>query len=143
MPTVNSNLIYPIFAMFVLTVIVLCRMFLLRVKDLRTGEVKLSYFRTYTQAGGSEKMLQASRHFTNLFEVPVLFYVICILGMIFSEGHLFVIAAWLYVAARVAHAWIHMGSNNVMSRMRAYAAGWLLLIFMWGLFLYHQLVPAI
>jgi hypothetical protein len=39
--------------------------------------------------------------------------------------------AWGYVAARVAHAVIHLGSNRVRHRLRAYAASWVFLLALW------------
>ncbi len=138
----NSLLIYPLFAMFLLTLFVMIRMFVTRVKALKSGAVKMSYFKIYNQEAGPTEMEQASRHFSNLFEAPVLFYVVTILGILFSEGYLFTGLAWGYVMARAVHAYIHLGSNHVMSRMRAYAVGWLMLILMWGVLMFHQLVPA-
>jgi len=85
---------------------------------------------------------QASRHFSNLFEAPVLFYVVCILGILFSEGLIFTGLAWGYVLAHVAHAYIHLGSNHVMFRLTTYTVSWTFLILMWGLLMFHQLVPS-
>ncbi len=137
----NAILIYPMFAMFVLTVVVLTRMFLTRLKALKSGSVRMSYFKIYNHDAGPEEMEQASRHFSNLFEAPVLFYVVCILGILFSEGLAFAVLAWLYVLARVAHAYIHLGPNNIINRMRAYGVSWLMLLAMWLLLIFHQLFP--
>lgn len=141
MATINVALFYPMLAMFILTVTVLLRMFVLRVGAIRSGQVSLNYFKIYTEKNGPEKMIQAERHFANLFEVPVLFYVVCILGMIFSEGTVFVTLAWVYVAARVVHACIHLGSNKIMWRMRSYMVGWLALAAMWILLAVHLSFP--
>ena len=142
MAITNSSLIYPMFAMFLLTLIVLLRMFTLRVAALKSGQVRMSYFRVMPgEIQAPEKMLQASRHFSNIFEAPVLFYVVCILGILFSEGTIFSVLAWVYVFSRVFHAYIHMGKNNVMHRMRAYFLGWMALTAMWILLVVHQLMP--
>ncbi len=138
MPLVNSTLLWPMFAMFVLSVIVLLRMVFTRFRAVKKGEVKAGYFKTYTVDGGPDDMLKASRHFSNLFEAPVLFYAVCILGMIFSEGSLFTVLAWIYVAARVFHAYVHMGSNKLIPRMCAYFVGWLALAGLWIVLVIHQ-----
>jgi hypothetical protein len=39
--------------------------------------------------------------------------------------------AWGYVLCRIVHAWIHLGANRVRYRLRAYFAGWLLLLALW------------
>lgn len=132
----NSNLIYPLFAMFVLTLLVTSRMFVTRIRALKSGAVKLSYFKIYNQEAGPSDMEQASRHFTNLFEVPVLFYVVTIVGILYSEGLVFTVLAWLYVLARLIHAYIHLGSNNVRHRMIPFGLGWLILIAMWAVVLF-------
>jgi hypothetical protein len=41
--------------------------------------------------------------------------------------------AWAYVAARVLHAFVHMGSNKIPPRMAIYGVSWALLLAMWGL----------
>ena len=41
------------------------------------------------------------------------------------------ILAWLYVAARIIHALIHLGGNRLRYRIRAYFAGWVVLAVLW------------
>lgn len=130
--TTSPHLVYPMFAMFLLTIITLVKMFIARRNAVVAGDMKLGYFKTFTGGEQSEEVLKTGRHFTNIFEAPVLFYIACILGMIvpLSEPY-FVILAWLYVAARSLHAFIHMGANKVIPRLKAYALSWLILTAMW------------
>jgi hypothetical protein len=117
--------------MFLLVVIVLGVMFLGRLKAVRSGSVKISFYRTLQGTEPTES-IQAVRHFINLFEAPVLFYVACLLGLILPvQSIVFVVLAWFYVAARAMHALIHLGKNDVIKRMRTYALGWLILLGMW------------
>jgi hypothetical protein len=136
----NSNLVFPLFAMFLLTSLVLGWMFYTRVRSIKSGAVKINFFKVYDQLGGPPEMLQASRHFSNLFEVPVLFYLVCVLGILFAEGSAFLILAWLFVGARVAHTIVHLSSNQVILRMRFYGTSWLILAAMWLQLVYHLLV---
>lgn len=127
----NVQIIFPMCAMFLLVLLVLGKMFLGRLTAIRSGSIKISFYRTL-QGQEPEQSIQAVRHFANMFEAPVLFYVACILGLILPIQNIaFVILAWLYVAARSLHAIIHLGKNDVIKRMRAYAFGWLALIAMW------------
>ncbi|UYL09937.1 MAPEG family protein [Bdellovibrio sp. SKB1291214] len=127
----NVHIVFPMCAMFLLVVIVLGVMFFGRVKAVRAGSIKIGYFRTLQGAEPAES-IQAARHFINLFEAPVLFYVACILGLILPVQAVgFVILAWAYVAARALHAFIHIGKNDVFKRMRAYGLSWLILLGMW------------
>jgi hypothetical protein len=139
MPSLQSDLIYPLFAMFILTTIVMLRMFWTRVSAIKSGQVKLRYFKVYPNEELPEKMVQASRHFSNLFEMPVLFYLVSVLGILFQEGQAFLILAWVYVLARVVQAYIHLGSNRVIRRMQAYAVSWAALSLMWVILLWHQI----
>ncbi len=129
----NANsLIYPMFAMVVLTACVLTVLFRRRVRAVREEQVTAKYFRTFQGEVEPEVTAQASRHFANLFEAPTLFYAGCLAAMVTHQtGPLIVALAWAYVAARVVHAWIHLGSNRVRHRLRAYFAGWLALGAMW------------
>ena len=39
--------------------------------------------------------------------------------------------AWTYVAARLAHAYVHLGSNRLGRRIYAYFASWLAFLALW------------
>lgn len=131
MIVLNAQLFYPMFALFLLTLTALIRMFLARVKAVKSGQLKINDFKVYTTPQPDE-VIKMSRHFTNLFEVPVLFYLVCLLGMVLGMTSLpFMILAWAYVFARVVHSIVHTGSNNVILRMRVYGLGWVFLTLMW------------
>jgi len=125
-------LIYPMFALVVLTSSVLVRLFRARVRAVSTGTVTAAYFRTYQDGAEPADSAKISRHFINLFESPVLFYTGCLAAMVVDQvSALFLVLAWLYVAARIVHAFIHMGANRVRRRLVAYFASWLVLFAMW------------
>ena len=69
----------------------------------------------------------------NLFELPVLFYGLC-LFLYVTDGvdTGYVIAAWVFFAFRVVHSFVHCTSNIVMLRFYLYSAGALALWFMLG-----------
>ncbi len=127
----NQNLMYiPCFAMIILSIIVLLRMFITRVDAIKNGKLKISNFRTLSQLENApEQMLQASRNFTNLFEVPTLFYAVAIFTVItFQVNYFTLICAWLFVLFRIFHSYVHLTSNNVKIRMIYYSFSWLALI---------------
>ena len=69
----------------------------------------------------------------NQFELPVLFYACSILLYTAEADNLAaVVLAWLFVASRYAHAYVHVTSNDLRWRGRLFAAGFLLLAAMWG-----------
>jgi hypothetical protein len=78
---------------------------------------------------------QAAENFRNLFEVPVLFYVLCA-ALVLTGGSTpgLVTAAWAYVALRAVHSLIHVTYNRVTHRFLVYVASTLLLFGMWAAF---------
>lgn len=127
-----SSLVFPMAAMVLLTVVVLVRMFRSRVAAVRTGQVDAAYFRLYQGSDEPESTRKLSRHFTNLFEAPTLFYVACLAAMITGlTGTVMVTLAWGYVAARTVHAFVHLGGNRLRKRILAYFVSWIFLVALW------------
>jgi hypothetical protein len=128
----DYRLIYPMFALVLLTIIVLATLFRRRVRAVREGTVPMRYFGIFQGAVEPEATAKAARHFSNLFEAPTLFYAGCLAAMVTRDAGMAVqVLAWIYVAARVAHAIIHLGGNRIGHRVRAYFVGWLALAGLW------------
>ena len=126
------TLIFPMFAMVLLTAAVLAKLFRSRVRAVRDGDLTASYFRTYQGATEPDYTAKPARHFINLFEAPTLFYVACLAAMITgATGPAMQVLAWLYVAARLVHSYVHLGPNRLRFRVRAYFGSWLILMGMW------------
>ena len=127
------NLIYPMAAMVLLTAVVLVLMFRARVAAVRSGLIEVEYFRLHQGAREPAESLKYSRHFTNLFEAPILFYTACLAAMVVGlNTTAMAVLAWVYVAVRILHAFIHLGANRLRFRRNAYGLGWLVLLGMWG-----------
>ena len=128
-----SSLVFPMAAMVLLTVVVLVRMFRSRVAAVRAGQVEAAYFRLYHGSDEPESTRKLSRHFTNLFEAPTLFYVACLAAMISGvTGTVMLVLAWGYVAARTVHAFVHLGGNRLRKRILAYFISWIFLVALWA-----------
>lgn len=126
------RLVYPMLAMVLLTFVVLVMLFRSRVRMVREGHAPGSYFRTFQGSREPDYAIKPARHFANLFEAPTLFYVGCLTAMVVGVSGAGVLAiAWAYVAVRAVHAWIHLGSNRVRHRIKAYFVSWLLLLALW------------
>jgi hypothetical protein len=68
----------------------------------------------------------------NQFELPVLFYAVSIILFMTQADNLpAVLLAWLFVASRYAHAFVHVTSNNLRYRSPLFALGFLALVGMW------------
>jgi len=130
----NPNaIIYPAIAMFALSIGVIIKLGTTRFVAIRRREVSIRFFRTYDEGTQPKRLHLLSRHVQNHFEIPPLFYVGVILtyiaGFVTLAGVTF---AWLYVASRSLHTYIHLGSNNVTHRFFVFAAS---LLFLFGLWL--------
>ena len=125
-------LVYPMFALVVLTATVLVILFRSRVRAVREGKVTAKYYRIFQGETEPEEAAKPARHFSNLFEAPTLFYAGCLAAMVTADSGASVqMLAWLYVAARAVHAYIHLGRNRLGRRINAYFVSWLVLITLW------------
>jgi hypothetical protein len=128
----DYQLIYPMSALVLLTMVVLMTLFRRRVRAVRQGQVSMGYFGIFQGEREPEATAKAARHFSNLFEAPTLFYVGCLAAMVTHDVGIAVqVLAWAYVAARIVHAVIHLGGNQIRQRVRAYSVGWLALAGLW------------
>lgn len=128
-----DSLVYPMFAMVILTAATLGRLFAGRLSAVGSGTADARYFKTYQDGGEPAATAQLSRNFINLFEAPTLFYAACLAAMAVLPPSKVVLAlAWLYVASRVIHSWVHTTSNRLNHRIGAYFLSWALLLALWG-----------
>lgn len=128
-------MLYPMYAMVLLTFAVAVVMFRSRVRAVREGKVRMGYYKTFN---GPQEIpdfaLLPARHFTNLFEVPILFYAVCLAAMILeATGPAMTALAWVFVCARYAHAFIHLTYNKLYHRIAAFALGLFTVVAMWTL----------
>lgn len=81
-----------------------------------------------------ESVVKVSNNLANQFESPVLFYALCLmLHAIDGVSLPALLLAWLYVALRVVHAGIHIGSNQLSRRMPVFVLGTGVLLALLGL----------
>lgn len=136
-------MIYPMTAMVALTFVVAGMTLWARIAAARSGELSPGYFRLMQKKEEAEvpaAVVKTGRHFSNLFEMPVLFYVAGTLHIVMQlQSTLALGLAWAFVFFRCVHAFIHLGYNNVMHRLAAFMAAnlcvlllWLLLIIPYG-----------
>jgi hypothetical protein len=126
------NLVFPMFAMFALTAVVLVLLFRSRVRAIGEKQVTPGYFKVYQGQVEPEYAAKRSRHFSNLFEAPTLFYAVCLAAMVTQQSdRALEVLAWLYVAARYVHSFIHLGRNEIVPRLSAYFTSWAVMAAMW------------
>lgn len=127
-----NAVLYPMFVMVMLTFIILLFTFRVRSSSVKSGEVSIKYFSVYQGEHIPEIVHKTSRHFSNLFEIPVLFYVAGLLYVTLDQTSSFTVnCAWAFVASRIVHTCIHLGYNNVVHRLIVYAIGVACVLAMW------------
>src|SRR5688572_28895903 len=133
--TLSPTLIlYPQFVMFLLAAVVLLRMRTLRFGAVREGQLTVGYFRAFEGAVPPDPLRVIERHFANLFEVPMLFHIGCLMAYATRFVHGWAVGAvWLYVVLRIVHTTVHLTRNDVIVRFSLYMASNVVLAAFWGL----------
>ena len=79
----------------------------------------------------SEGVVKTSNNLANQFQVPVLFYALCLMAFsIEAVGPVFLSLAWAFVVTRYMHAYVHITTNVVPRRLMLFSVGVLILIAM-------------
>lgn len=125
------KLIYPALAM-ILWIFVVGVILALRRKDAyASGAVRMDEVSVSTERYPLPARL-ASANFSNQFETPVVFFALIMLAMeAGATGYAMALLAWLYVASRIVHTFIHIGPNRLPLRGAVYGVGVLALFLMW------------
>lgn len=128
-------ILLPAVAMVLLTGIVWLRLGTDRIAELRARRIHPQKIATSKQSAEMLQNVQSADHFRNLFEMPVLFYVLCgFLEITQLTTPLLLACAWGFVLLRAYHTYIHLTHNNVVKRFRAFVASSMVLYVMWGIF---------
>lgn len=128
----NEKLFLCLIPIYILYIVFLgLLMFRRRMSALRSKAIPFEYLKTYqTQAPESLRVVQ--NHFTNQFEVPILFFITCLAAVILKAATpLTFTLGCLFILSRMWHSFIHLGSNHLSSRASVYFAGILLILAMW------------
>jgi hypothetical protein len=124
----NTAILYPVFALVAWTFLILIYLAKARI----TSRIHPKEFRYGESSVVPAHVSIPNRNYMNLLELPILFYVVCV--MLFSAGvtsNAILGLAWAYVALRVMHSLIHLTYNNVLHRLAVFAASNFVLASMW------------
>lgn len=136
----NALIFYPLFAMALLVAVVTGFMLRERVGEFTSRRIHPQKLPSSSQMQGVLENTRAADNYKNLFEMPVLFYLLCALLYMSQQVSVgMLIAAWAYVALRYLHSYIHIGCNKVMDRFKVFITSATLLYGMWIAF-FLQLV---
>jgi hypothetical protein len=128
----NTAFFWPAFTLVLLTFCVMIRMLTSRIAHMKANKIHPQSISTSAEV--SAKMLdsRAADNFRNLFETPILFYVVMIFAQLAQpENKIIVTIAWIYVALRIGHSIIQCSYNKVMHRFYVFFTSVWVLLAMW------------
>ena len=125
------TIVYPLIAMIFLTLIVGAQLLYCNSKAVLKGEVNIKSFRLF-DSGIPNNLQSISQHYKNMFELPVLFYILCLMFIVENNYTNFdVIIAWGFVSFRFLHSLVRISNQNVNLRFGLFIGSFIMLIIGW------------
>lgn len=126
----NVEILYPVLAHMFLVVFLFIPLIMRKSKAVKNKAVDLKETALNNHAWTSD-VKKVSNNIANQFEIPVLFYALCmIIALTDNVGVLNTALAWGFVALRYVHTYVHIGSNFVPLRMRIFALSLVIVLVM-------------
>ena len=119
----SSDLALPLMGMLSLTMVVWIFMFIRRIGYVSANNLDAESMKS---PGGLKELIpddvaSSSHNLKNLFELPVLFYAVCLyLTAALQVDDIHVYCAWTFLVFRILHSVIHCTYNKVMQRFTVY-----------------------
>jgi len=128
----RALIVWPVIAQVLLTAIVWVRLYVVRLGEMRARSISPQSIASSRAAATLLENTAAADNFRNLFEVPVLFFAVCItlasLDLVIPSQ---LALAWVFVGLRCIHSLIHLTSNRVIWRFGVYALSTVCVFGMW------------
>ena len=126
--------VLPLCVMAFLKIFLTFRLLSLAYSEIKKKNIKLSQFRLY-EGDFPDKLWSARYQFQNMFEVPILFYVLCLINMtVKNYNQIDIILAWGFVVFRVLHFFIRLKNQrnlNIRSRTLTFVLSLIFLTIGW------------
>lgn len=127
-------LLLPLLAQVALSFIVMSSMYRTRIAEMKTKQINPQQVKSRSE---SKELLTdsapASDNYSNLFELPVLFYTAILLTLnLMVQDSFLVLLAWVFVSSRYLHSFIHVTYNQVMHRFSVFLFSSFILFAYWG-----------
>jgi hypothetical protein len=124
----QALLLWPLVAQVLLVVLLFIRLGQVKDRARAAGSVDLAVTALDNDAWPDD-VRKVANNIRNQFQVPVLFFVLVLALFAHGSADVFALAlAWLFVASRVVHSYIHIGSNYVPNRTRFFKLGLLFVV---------------
>ena len=129
----NSAIVLPVVVQALLSILVLVGLGQARAQSMRERRQSLTdEDLRLSRNVWSDQAQKVANNYRNQFELPVLFFAVVAFVMILRQADAAMLwLAWIFVAARVAHAVIHIGPNVVKWRAITFLIGAIAVSTMW------------
>ena len=105
----------PISIMVFLNLFLIFRLIYMAVSYIKNEDINLGQFRIY-EGDFPDKLWSARQQYQNMFEIPILFYFLCILNIFFKNYNQFdIIICWCFVVFRVIHFFIRFQNQKTIN----------------------------
>jgi hypothetical protein len=131
----RDAIFWPMVAQVGIVAAVWVRLGFVRIGEMKAKRIHPQAVATTRSASQVLEDVGTADNFRNLFEVPVLFFAVCVaLAITDLVSPLQVALAWVFVATRAVHSVIHTTYNKVMHRFMAFLVGTVCVFAMWIVF---------
>lgn len=131
----KDAIFWPMVAQVGIVLAVWIRLYFVRIGEMRAKRIPPQAVATTRAASQVLENVGTADNFRNLFEVPVLFYAICLaLAVTDLVTPAQLALAWAFVAFRALHSFIHSTYNKVMHRFSVYLVSTVCAFLMWLVF---------
>jgi hypothetical protein len=120
----STSVLIPMLTLMGFTLVVTLSIGVARNIAVMTGRVRIKVFATFSEPGETEGLLAMRRNLANLYELPTIFYALCLTAFAAGVADSVTLGlAWAFVATRIVHTAIHITYNNVLHRFLVFATG--------------------
>ncbi len=139
----NRNLIFaPVLVQVLLTLTVYTLLAYAKARAIKLGQVNMARRALHDDAW-PENVMKINNNIRNQFEVPVVFYAASFaLWALDAVGIAALVAAWLFAASRIVHAYSHIVPNYVPVRVKVFTFGWAMVMVMTLIAVWDLLDPS-
>ena len=139
----HEGIFAPMVAFTLLVFLLWLRLGFVRISAARRGLISPEYLSLGAGARPPDSVAVIHHHFSNLFEVPVLFYAGCIsLFVLGGVDTLAMALAWLFVLMRCVHTLIVLRTNRPQQRVGPYVLSCCAVWGLWFLVLWRATASA-
>ena len=131
------DFLIPLLIIVLLNIILIFRLIYMATAYTVNKKIRPSQFRIY-EGEFPDRLLSARQQYQNMFEIPILFYLLCLLNIFFNNySQMDIILAWGFVLFRIIHFFIRLQNQkniNIIPRTLVFVVSLIFLTIGWMLF---------